>query len=252
MMRRIRQRARSPGTTLAELMVSILMVSILMVMVVGIVAPSFKIFVRMQRMQFAQMILDNTIQELKGQTREATDYVKIYGTAEADGSGVLDAIGSDTGAALEFMNADGYVVLLSADGCPQTAIYRGTVQTGTADAVDSGQMLLRYYWQRGTQGASDSEYFYQTDGAYSARAVTTSFGSGFYMGNYLTLAFAFPAGVSDGNTAAYVEVTARLYEEPECINLVAEDTAVLDFRYVIRRKDGKTAKAGSVAGALPP
>lgn len=251
-MRRIIQRARSPGTTLVELMVSLLLVSILMVMVVGIVTPSFKVFVRMQKMQFAQMILDNTIQELKGQTREATGYVKIYQMAEADGSGVLDTEGSAAGGALEFMNSDGYVVLCSAGGCPETAIYRGTVQTGTAEATDSGQMMLRYYWQRGTHGADDSEYFYRTDGAYSARAVTTSFAQRYYMGNYLTLSFAFPAGVAETDAVSYVEVTARLYEEPECIHLVAEDSAVLDFRYRIERKDGVTAKAGSVAGGGSP
>ncbi len=265
-MRRRVQRARDPsvcagrrrmmrgsrGTTLVELLVSILMVSILMVMVVGIVAPSFKIFMRMQKTQFAQMILDNTLQELKGQTREAVGYVKIYGTAAADGSGVLAADGSDTGGALEYMNTDGYVVLLSAGGCPETAVYRGTIQTGTADAAESGQMLLRYYWQRGTAGAADSEYFYKTDGAYSARAVTTSFARGYYMGNYLSLQFAFPSGTSEGDAVSYLEVTARLYEEPECINLVAEDSAVLDFRYLLTRKDGVTAKEGSVSGGAAP
>ena len=117
-----RRRRGSSGTTLVELLVSILMVSILMVMVVGIVVPSFKIFVRMQKTQFAQMILDNTLQELKGQTREAVGYVKIYDAAEADGSGVLAADGSDAGGALEYMNTDGYVVLLSAGGSPETAV----------------------------------------------------------------------------------------------------------------------------------
>lgn len=247
-----RRRRGSSGTTLVELLVSILMVSILMVMVVGIVVPSFKIFVRMQKTQFAQMILDNTLQELKGQTREAVGYVKIYDAADADGSGVLAADGSDAGGALEYMNTNGYVVLLSAGGCPETAVYRGTIQTGSADAVDSGQMLLRYYWQRGTAGASDSEYFYRTDGAYSARAVTTSFARGYYMGNYLSLEFAYPAGTLEGDTVSYLEVTARLYAEPEHINVVAEDSAVLDFRYLLTRKDGVTAKEGSVTGGGTP
>ena len=47
------------GMTLVETMVSILLVMIMLTMVVAVVSPAFKVFIRMQRLQFAQMILDN-------------------------------------------------------------------------------------------------------------------------------------------------------------------------------------------------
>ena len=51
--------------TLVELVVSMLLVAIIMAMVVGILSPAAKIFLRMQKLQYAQQILDNTAAQLQ-------------------------------------------------------------------------------------------------------------------------------------------------------------------------------------------
>ena len=61
------------GMTLVETMVSILLVMIMLTMVVAVVSPAFKVFIRMQRLQFAQMILDNVEEDMKAELR--CDYI---------------------------------------------------------------------------------------------------------------------------------------------------------------------------------
>ena len=74
---RIRARA---GTTLVELVVAMVIFGIMMTMVVGILSPAAKLFLHMEDLQRAEVILDNTVQELYGIAEEATGYVKIYPT----------------------------------------------------------------------------------------------------------------------------------------------------------------------------
>lgn len=82
--------------TLVELVVSMLLVAIIMAMVVGILSPAAKIFLRMQKLQYAQQILDNTAAQLQDMAGEATKYVKIY----VDGNNIAEAVGAASGSAL--------------------------------------------------------------------------------------------------------------------------------------------------------
>ena len=59
------------GTSLVEMVAALLIFSILMTMIVAVIHPASKIFVQMQRLQYAQVILDNTMQELRGTALEA-------------------------------------------------------------------------------------------------------------------------------------------------------------------------------------
>ena len=120
------------GTSLVEMVAALLIFSILMTMIVAVIHPASKIFVQMQRLQYAQVILDNTMQELRGTALEASGngYVKIYGACSPD-TDLTREEGAETGAALEFVNSEGYAVLLSADGCPETDIFLGSAAVGT-------------------------------------------------------------------------------------------------------------------------
>ena len=66
------RRYRKSGISLVEMVVTLLIFSIMMTMMVGVLSPAAKIFIRIQKLQYAQIILDNTIQELRGMTRDAT------------------------------------------------------------------------------------------------------------------------------------------------------------------------------------
>lgn len=248
-------RRKKEGTTLVETMVAVMLLMIMLVMIVGIVSPAFRVFIRMQRVQFARMILDNVTEDLKDELREATTYVKIY-SGENGGSGILDAAGVSEGKVLEYVNTEGYVVLVSAGGCRETAIYRGEQRTEDFPAVPAGQLLYRYYWGRGSDGTDDTVaakgvYYYLVNGAPAARAATTAFGSGYYMGNYLQIVFAFSNELCDNNTVKGIQVHAKLYQSAEMKEeeLLAQEDFVVDFRYKVVREDKKTAVAGTIQQA---
>ena len=226
------------GTTLVETMVSLLLISILMAMAAGALSSAFRIFLRIQKTQYAQSILDTTMTELRTLTKDATVYVKIYDS----GKNVADQTGEDSGNAVEFMNKEGYVVLLTTDGCEQTSLYITDQLTGTAEKVDSGELLARYYFP---QGGNTTIYTYAKGETPVSRAVTTAFGKGFYMGNYLEITYSFPAGVKAGNTVDSITATLKLYEDEAHTKEIASDTEVLNFRHQVIRKDALTAKTDS-------
>lgn len=255
---------------------TLLVFSILMSMVVAVLHPATKTFIRMQKLQYARIILDNTIRELQGITLEASGngYVKIYRECRLNATGGAtdltsnsssgNGLGYDKGTALEFINLDNYVLLLSVDGIPPTDIYMGTTKIGEEEGIGAGRLAARYYAYN--NNTFDYKEAIGTTTTYVARAVTPVFAdgynkngssgpvSGYYMGNYLGLEFSFPDDPcrppetdADGTVHSYydyVNVKASLYDNPDRNpeHLVAEDTAVLDFRYPIERRDTVTAK----------
>ncbi|MCI8597914.1 MAG: type II secretion system protein [Lachnospiraceae bacterium] len=271
----LKKRAHA-GTTLVEMVVTLLVFSILMSMVVAVLHPATSTFIKMQKLQYAQMILDNTIQELRGMALEASGagYVKIYDKCGLNATGSATDLtapgngkGTDRGRALEFINLDGYVLLISADGALKTDIYMGTSKIGEEEKIDPGRLLARYYFHN-----SDDTYEYKEEVAnspepnYLARAVTPVFAdgsgkdsdsgskAGYYMGNYVEVVFSFPddseaepiqsaGGTVTGRRYPYLNVEVSLYSDPnrEEKDLVVRDTAVLNFRYPIRRLDEVTA-----------
>ena len=226
------------GTTLVETIVSLLLITVLLAMAAGALSSAFRIFLRIQKTQYAQSVLDTAMTELRTQTKDATVYVKIYDS----GNEVADQAGTDSGDALEFMNKEGYVVLLTTDGCEQTSLYITGQLTGTAEQVGSGELLARYYFpQRGiTTG-----YTYAKGQTPVARAVAAVFGKGFYMGNYLEVTYSFPDGVADGATVDGITATLKLYADEAHTIELASDTELLSFRHRVVRKDAVTAKTVS-------
>lgn len=240
---------KKAGTTLVESIVTLLLITIMLSMAASTLSSASRIFVRVQNNQRAQSIMDTAMTELRTITQNASGYIKIYagGTdgSLADGSGV-----TDRGTALEFLNEEGYAVLVTTDGCRQTTLYIGNLsngtaqQSGTADAVKSGQLLTRYYFpSSGTQ-----TYIYQQEGTGSetggtpvARAVATVFGEGFYMGNYMKVTYAFPEGTKSGDKVECITATVTVYSDEACTKAIAQDSEILQFRYSVTCKTDKTA-----------
>ena len=223
------------GTTLVETIVSLLLITVLLAMAAGALSSAFRIFLRIQKTQYAQSVLDTAMTELRTQTKDATVYVKIYDS----GNEVADQAGTDSGDALEFMNKEGYVVLLTTDGCEQTSLYITDQLTGTAEQVGSGELLARYYFP---QGGITAGYTYAEGQTPVARAVAAVFGKGFYMGNYLEVTYSFPDGVAEGATVDGITAALKLYADEAHTKELASDTELLSFRHRVVRKDAVTAK----------
>ena len=214
---------RKKGTTLVEMIVTLLLISIMMTMAAASLSSAAKIFVRVQKTQYAQSITDTVMTELRTITKDASGYVKIY----PEESGFQpEAAGSTTGTCLEFLNPDGYVELVSTDGCEKTQIYIGDNKNGSADAVEKGQLLIRYYTRNSTTG----RYFCRKNETPAARAVATSFGKGFYMGNYLEIEYSVPSGTTDGTKVSSIVAKVTLYSDRDRKHAVASDTELLEFR----------------------
>lgn len=220
-----------------ELVVALLVFGIMMAMAVGILSPAAKIFVRMQKLQYARLILDNTVQELRGMARGATQYVKIYSSCGA-GDSLIGTSGAGSGKGLEFLNTDGYVVLISTEGCPATDIYLGTEKIGNIGSADveSGRLLERYFVR-----GEGTEYNYQKeDGTYIARAYNKTFADRYYMGNYLDVEFSYGSTDAEGNVKS-LKADIALYSDSGKTQLVVKDSVVLDLRYDVKKEDGSTA-----------
>lgn len=235
------RRRRKEGMTLVELIVSLALLSILMVMVVGVVSPAAKTFVEMQRVQLAELILDNVEDEIRSRLQEAVGSIRICDVPE-DGN-MAGVPGSDSGSVLEYLNTDSYVTLMSADGCGETTLMRSGQATGT-ESADAGRLLLRYYWQKRT-GAEDHAYgySYKEEGRLVARAVQQVFANRYYMGNYLRLTFSFPEGVAAGQEVDYLKVHLELYRDAEGTDLLAAEDFIAELRYLAKRVDEVTASA---------
>ena len=214
---------RKKGITLVEMIVTLLLISIMMTMAAASLSSAAKIFVRVQKTQYAQSIADTVMTELRTITKDASGYVKIY---PGESGFQPAAAGSTTGTCLEFLNPDGYVELVSTDGCGKTQIYIGDNNNGSADAVEKGQLLTRYYTRNSTTG----RYFCQKNGTPVARAVATAFGKGFYMGNYLEIEYSIPSGTADGTKVSSIVAKVTLYSDKDRKHVVASDTELLEFR----------------------
>lgn len=141
------------GTTLVETMVTLFLISILMAMAASALSSASRIFVRIQKTQYAQSVLDTTMTELRTITKDAAGYVKLYERTTAVEEQYGGSKGTNTkGNAIEFMTPEGFVELVSANGCSETEIHIGDKTTGTADAVETGQLLTRYYFRNSNTG----------------------------------------------------------------------------------------------------
>ena len=226
------------GTTLVEMLVTLTLITIMVGMAATTLSAAFKIFLRVQKEQYAQSVLDTTMTELRSLTKEATQYVKIYANdASPEGQG-----GADSGPVLEYVNTDGYAVLVSTGGCEATNLYQGETLMDQADAVSQGRLLTRFYLR------DQDTYVYSRDGSPAARAVATVFADKYYMGNYLGVTFSYWKGEQNGDQVHSVKAEVTLYSDAERTNVVAKESEILDLRYKAVRNDEATASSQSAGG----
>lgn len=225
------------GTTLVETMVTLFLISIMMAMAASALSSASRIFVRIQKAQYAQSILDTTMTELRTITKDASGYVKIYGVTGVSGG----TKGNSEGYAIEFLTPEGYVELVSTEGIKETDIYIADNKVGTAESVAAGRLVTRYY----LRNSSNGQYAYKKNGNFVARAAATVFGEGFYMGNYVQVEYKLPDGVNEDSKVERVTATVTVYtgctdygDYKEYKNPIATDTEVLEFRNPLNVKLG--------------
>lgn len=245
MIRKIQKRLKDKsGTTLVEMLVTLLLIGIMLSMAAGTLSSAAKVFLRVQKTQYAQSILDTVMTELRTVSSDAVEYVKIY----EKGTDIAEKGGNISGKAIEFMNSDSYVELVTTEVDPYDStviLYDSDMQqTTTKEKMNAGQIYTRYYTtETAATPSSGATYIYSPGTYLVARAIEAAYGEGFYMGNYVKVTYSVPEGTKDGDSISSVNATVALYSDKEYTeaNKVAEDTEVLYFRNPVKFRMGKTA-----------
>lgn len=232
-----RRNARNAGVTLAETTVTLMLISIMMIMAASALSSAFRVFSRIQRSQYAQSVVETVMTELKNLTQDAEGYVKIYSASDSQ---IANNSGSFSGNTLEFLNKEGYVVLLSQQGCQKTSLLVNGEKNGTADEIPAGQLVARYYMREITDKTA-GRYQYSHEKVPVARAVTRVYGSGFYMGNYLEITYSLPEDNEGSSMISGIMATVALYSDAACTDKIAMDSEILEFRKEVKCEMGVTA-----------
>lgn len=243
MIRKIQKRLKDrSGTTLVEMLVTLLLVGIMLSMATAILSSASKVFLRVQKTQYAQSILDTVMTELRTVSSDAVEYVKIY----ENGADIAEKSGKTSGNAIEFINSDSFVELVTTEVgaySEEVKLYDSDKkETNVTEKMNPGQIYTRYYTTE-TSDATGVTYIYSAGTDLVARAMEAAYGSGFYMGNYVKITYSVPEGTKDGDLIKSVNATVALYSDKECTeaNKVAEDTEPLYFRNPVKFRTGTTA-----------
>ena len=228
-MKRIRSILRSRGgMTLVELVVG----AGLLCLVIGVFSaslrPAAEVSRRTQELNNAELIADDLLETVRSKVETATDYIKCYD----NGFDITGKTGSAEGSAIEFgyETDQGYKAaeLLTADGCEKTTIMIADKKSGEQDAVEKGYLVERYYKDGYSQDA---------DGNPIARAMTKTYGDGFYMDTFrVGLHFKID------EIKHTVTATVTIYRDKDLTEKVYSDSLVIDLRYDIPLKTEITEK----------
>ncbi len=226
-MKRIRSILRSRGgMTLVELIVG----AGLLCLVIGVFSaslhPAAEVSRRTQELNNAELIADDLLETVRSKVETATEYIKCYD----NGFDITGKTGSAEGSAIEFgyETDQGYKAaeLLTADGCEKTTIMIADKKSGEQDAVEKGYLVERYYKDGYSQDA---------DGKPIARAMTKTYGDGFYMDTF-RVGLYFKIDEIKHTVTATVTIYRGKDENSDNWTKVYSDDLVIDLRYDIPLK----------------
>lgn len=213
------------GMTLVELLVAASLLCVVITMFAAALRPAAETTRRIEDLNNAQIIADDLLETLRGEIENAQTYIKCYrsGSKIAGDSGA-----AANGSSIEFKNSDGFAVLLSAEGCADTAIVRTTTAAGTttAKAIAPGYLIERWY-----RLSTDNTYTFSENGTPTARALTAVYDpKGFYMG--FTVKLDFSVDYTE-QAAKSVTATVTVYRggTQKSANKMYSDSLVIDLRY---------------------
>ena len=101
------------GLTLVELLVSMALLGLALTLFAATLSPAARSFQRLETLNDAQIVADDLLETIRSQLEDARGYVKCYDS----GQNLAGKKGTDTGkgSAIEFVDPNGYVAVLSAD-----------------------------------------------------------------------------------------------------------------------------------------
>lgn len=208
------------GMTLVELLVAASLLCFVITMFAAALRPAAETTRRIEDLNNAQIIADDLLETLRGEIENAQTYIKCY----RSGSKIAgDGDAAANGSSIEFKNSDGFAVLLSAEGCADTATVRTTTAAGTttAKAIAPGYLIERWY-----RLSTDNTYTFSENGTPTARALTAVYDpKGFYMG--FTVKLDFSVDYTE-QAAKSVTATVTVYRGA---NKMYSDSLVIDLRY---------------------
>lgn len=213
------------GMTLVELLVAASLLCVVITMFAAALRPAAETTRRIEDLNNAQIIADDLLETLRGEIENAQTYIKCY----PSGSHIAgDSGAAANGSSIEFKNSDGFSVLLSAEGCADTAIVRTTAAAGTttAKAIAPGYLIERWY-----RLSTDNTYTFSENGTPTARALTAVYDpKGFYMG--FTVKLDFSVDYTE-QAAKSVTATVTVYRggTQMSANKMYSDSLVIDLRY---------------------
>ncbi len=226
-MKRIRSILRSRGgMTLVELIVG----AGLLCLVIGVFSaslrPAAEVSRRTQELNNVELIADDLLETVRSKVETATEYIKCYD----NGTDITGKEGTTEGSAIEFgyETDQGYKAaeLLTADGCEKTTIMIADKKSGEQDAVEKGYLVERYYKDGYSQDA---------DGKPIARAMTKTYGDGFYMDTF-RVGLYFKIDEIKHTVTATVTIYRGKDENSDNWTKVYSDQQVIDLRYDIPLK----------------
>lgn len=213
------------GMTLVELLVAASLLCVVITMFAAALRPAAETTRRIEDLNNAQIIADDLLETLRGEIENAQTYIKCYpsGSKIAGDSGA-----AANGSSIEFKNSDGFSVLLSAEGCADTAIVRTTAAAGTttAKAIAPGYLIERWY-----RLSTDNTYTFSENGTPTARALTAVYDpKGFYMG--FTVKLDFSVDYTE-QAAKSVTATVTVYRggTQTSASKMYSDSLIIDLRY---------------------
>lgn len=220
------------GTTLVELIVSAVLLCLLLALSAACLEPAARVTRLLREQNEAQTIADDLLITVKSEIEDAQGYVKCYASADpysgiGGQSGVAEGV---EGEALEFLDENGYAILLSTGGTCRTELRRKSDdQTPTAvePEIEPGCLVVRYY------SAADYRYQYWEGTTAIARALTKPYGAGFYMGLRAKLSYTV--------SGAAVTVRVRIFRDADMTQQVFSDELVVDLRYAPPLRTAVTA-----------
>ena len=261
------------GTTLVELVVSMLLLSIFLLAATSLIRPCAEIFLRMQNLSRAQMISDTMVDYLQGQLLHAQGTLRLCDTGyDEDSAGAVfqtaAAANGSRGTAVEFQvstNVDrdendvgrgdraAAYKLIDGGYVPRTAGTRaapGGVPAPVFETPLAAGTLHERYYMPGKNG----EYLYKNaEGAYCAYAGTDAFPEGFYMGMAVRLEFTvyswMPRKTTDPVRVTALDVKVEVYaSEQDAENGAAplhSRRAILDLADAPRLVQGSSPAAAA-------
>lgn len=219
------------GVTLTEVMCACFLLAALIEMCAAALGPAAKTVWRLRQVSEAQIVADSILESVRAEVEEAREYVRVY---QYDGGGDLEwtdkAVCAGEGMALEFVNNNGCIMLISAGSSVEPAGF--------------GRLQYRYYVTV-TEDGGDTV---RKEGKPETCTGGAVFPEEFYTGLYLNLRF---LPVLEDGMLMRVKITAQMgkrlentSEGPMVYDIICTESVTADLRHAGKLKNGVWIKTG--------